>query len=122
MLLLLIIIGGLFMKITGQRIRELRLEKGMTQEELGARIGVQGSAIGKYERGLLNLKDFMIKDIAKVFGVSPVYIIGLTDCRTMEGVRPNATINEITEYLQALSSDNQTIVLNIVKAMAGGKK
>ena len=32
----------------GERIKKLRLEKGLTQEELGKIIGVQKSAIRKY--------------------------------------------------------------------------
>ena len=42
---------------TGERIRQLRIEHDMTQEELGAKIGVQKAAIYKYETGLIvNLK------------------------------------------------------------------
>ena len=35
----------------GQRIKELRIKNGLTQEELGKYIGVQKSAIRKYEKG-----------------------------------------------------------------------
>lgn len=42
---------------TGEKIREQRKKLGMTQEELGAKIGVQKAAINKYETGLVvNLK------------------------------------------------------------------
>ena len=42
---------------TGERIRALRQAAKLSQEELGARIGVQKAAIHKYETGLLlNLK------------------------------------------------------------------
>ena len=42
---------------TGERIRQLRIEHQMTQEELGAKVGVQKAAIYKYENGLVvNLK------------------------------------------------------------------
>lgn len=37
---------------TGERIRQLRIEHQMTQEELGAKVGVQKAAIYKYENGL----------------------------------------------------------------------
>ncbi|MBO7150968.1 MAG: helix-turn-helix transcriptional regulator, partial [Clostridia bacterium] len=35
----------------GAKIKAARLAKGMTQEELGAILGVQKSAIAKYESG-----------------------------------------------------------------------
>ena len=35
----------------GDKIRNARINKGMTQEELGKALGVQKSAIAKYEKG-----------------------------------------------------------------------
>ena len=46
----------------GQKIREARIEKGMTQEELGDILGVQKSAVAKYENGrIVNLKRSTLK-------------------------------------------------------------
>ena len=62
----------------GNIIRQLRLEKGLTQEELGKVIGVQKSAIRKYESGAVeNMKRSSIKKLADFFNVSPAYIMGL---------------------------------------------
>lgn len=64
----------------GKRIKELRLKKGVTQEELGKIIGVQKSAILKYESGLVeNMKRSSIKALADYFGVRPSYLMGLDD-------------------------------------------
>lgn len=64
----------------GKRIKELRLKKGVTQEELGKIIGVQKSAILKYESGLVeNMKRNSIKTLADYFGVRPSYLMGLDD-------------------------------------------
>ena len=35
--------------MTGERIKKLRKEKGLTQQQLGEMLGVQKSAIAKYE-------------------------------------------------------------------------
>ena len=35
----------------GERIRSLRKQKGLTQEELASRLGLQKSAVAKYENG-----------------------------------------------------------------------
>lgn len=61
----------------GTRIRELRVLSGMSQEELGRRIGVQRAAINKYEKGIVeNIPIKSIEKIADVFEVSPTYIVG----------------------------------------------
>lgn len=36
-------------------IKTLRLMKGLSQEELGARIGVKRAAVNKYEKGLIEI-------------------------------------------------------------------
>ena len=62
----------------GKRIKELRLKKGVTQEELGKVIGVQKAAILKYESGLVeNMKRSSIKKLAEYFNVKPSYLMGL---------------------------------------------
>ena len=61
----------------GDRIKFLREQCGMTQEELGEKIGVQKSAIRKYEKGSVeNIKRSSIKIMADLFGVSPCYLMG----------------------------------------------
>ena len=38
---------------TGQRIKNLRINKGLSQEELGKMIGVKKAAINKYETDIV---------------------------------------------------------------------
>lgn len=64
----------------GDRIKFLREQQGMTQEELGEKIGVQKSAIRKYEKGEVeNIKRSSIKIMADLFGVSPCYLMGFDE-------------------------------------------
>jgi transcriptional regulator with XRE-family HTH domain len=61
----------------GTKIKELRLLHEMSQEELGRRVGVQRAAINKYEKGTVtNIPISTIEEIAKVFDVSPAYLVG----------------------------------------------
>ena len=56
----------------GDIIKQLRLQHNMTQEELGKHIGVQKSAIRKYESGLVeNMKRTSIQKMADLFNVHP---------------------------------------------------
>jgi transcriptional regulator with XRE-family HTH domain len=60
----------------GQKIRDARLAKGMTQEELGRILGVQKSAIAKYENGrIVNIKRSTLKKISDVLGIRPSELI-----------------------------------------------
>ena len=64
----------------GDRIKELRTEAGMTQEELADKLGMQKSAIAKYENGRVeNIKQSTIRKMAELFGRSPSYVMGFTD-------------------------------------------
>lgn len=60
-----------------ENIKYLRLKHGLTQEQLGEVIGVQKSAIRKYESGMVeNIPRSSIKKMADLFGVSPSYLMG----------------------------------------------
>ena len=65
---------------TGERIRQLRIDHQMTQEELGAKVGVQKAAIYKYENGLVvNLKRSVIEKLALALDTTPTYLMGMED-------------------------------------------
>lgn len=59
------------------RIKQQRIKMGYTQEELGQKLGLQKSAIAKYENGRVeNMKRSVIVNMAKVLECSPVYLMG----------------------------------------------
>ena len=53
----------------GENIEKLRKRKGLTQKELGDRIGVSESAICKFEKNRLPVSLAIAADLAKIFGV-----------------------------------------------------
>ena len=60
----------------GDKIRIARINKGMTQEELGKALGVQNSAIAKYEKGrVVNIKRSTLKKISDILGIAPSELI-----------------------------------------------
>jgi transcriptional regulator with XRE-family HTH domain len=63
------------------RIKQLREEKGWTQEDLGHRLKVQKSAVSKYETGRVPLTDETIKKLVEIFDESADYILGLSNVR-----------------------------------------
>jgi len=64
----------------GERIKYLRMREKMTQEQLGDVLGVQKSAIRKYEKGEVeNIKRSTIKKMSEIFDVSPCFLMGWDD-------------------------------------------
>lgn len=63
----------------GQRIKEIRQEKGLTQAQLAEMLTTTQSTIGKYEREEIQLTVDTIIKICKVFEVSADYLLGLED-------------------------------------------
>lgn len=81
--------------IMGQRIRECRIKIGLTQEELGAKLGVQSAAVRKYECGLVqNIPRKSIETMAKLFDVRPSWLMG------MDNQADEEEANDIFEVLR----------------------
>ena len=60
----------------GDKIRNARISKGLTQEELGKALGVQKSAIAKYENGrVVNIKRSTLKKLSDILGIAPSELI-----------------------------------------------
>lgn len=63
----------------GEKIKARRLELKLTTTELGERIGVQSSAISKYEKGRIDLKSKQIEAIAKALDVPAAYLLPIEE-------------------------------------------
>lgn len=67
-------------KIFSQRVRELRLENGWTQEELAEKVGLKKQTINGIENKHTTKIEIVVK-LASIFNVSVDYLLGLTDKR-----------------------------------------
>jgi transcriptional regulator with XRE-family HTH domain len=86
----------------GEKIRLARINKGMTQEELGKELGVQKSAIAKYENGrVVNIKRSTLKKISDVLGIAPSELI--FDAYIEKEQQKNDTI---TDVILRMRTDN----------------
>ena len=65
--------------IFAERIKDLRIEKGIGQEDLAKELGVSASVISRWENGLREPSMSSLIALAKFFYVSIDYIVGLTD-------------------------------------------
>lgn len=65
--------------MVGKRLRLLRTERKLTQEELGKVLGVGKTTISQYESEVRKPDADMLKRIAQFFDVSVDYLLGLTE-------------------------------------------
>ena len=64
------------------RLKELRLEKGLTQEKLANKLGINRTTIAKIESGDSDLTLDHIQRMSDFFGVPYDYLLGKTNNRT----------------------------------------
>ena len=76
----------------GERLKDLRVERKLTLEQLAAEVGISKSALGKYESD--NGKDispYSILVLADYYGVSCDYLMGRTETKN----HPNTALHEL---------------------------
>ena len=67
------------MEVFGKRLRMLRQEAKLSAKTLGELIGVSDAAIINWENNVNDIKGEYIIKLAKYFGVSSDYLLGLED-------------------------------------------
>lgn len=71
-----------FLKI-GELIKSARTERGLTQEELGRLVGVQKSAVAKWENGRVSeIKRSKLNRLTKALNLSPTLLLECEDTRS----------------------------------------
>lgn len=70
------------MNILAQRMRELREERHIRQEDAAAALGLSMSSYCRYEYGKREPVAHVIAGLAQYYGVSADYLLGLKDDRT----------------------------------------
>ena len=72
----------------GSRLRDLRNEKKLTQDDLGKMLNVSGKTIGAWERDSRQPNIEAINKIASIFNVSTDYLLGnpekISDTKTAD--------------------------------------
>lgn len=96
----------------GNRIRQKRLEKSLTMDELGAMLGVKASAINKYEKGIVeNIKRPMIQKMSEIFECDPLWLMGFDSPKVydVDLVKDTESHKEaLAFYARYLSADRKT--------------
>lgn len=67
----------------GQRILEMRMEMGWSQVDLAKRLGVAKQTISNWENENIQPSIEMLVRVAKLFGVTTDYLLGLDDVQRL---------------------------------------
>lgn len=107
----------------GQKIKDARLAKGLTQQELGDIVGVQKSAIAKYENGrVVNIKRSTLQKIASALNIRPSELI--FDESPKEAADLHVRIITDFELMKALkvyyslSEEKQRVVRELISSLS----
>ena len=60
-------------------LRELRIDKNITQKELSEKLGLSKNAICEYEKGRAEPSNQTLIELSKIFRVSVDYLVGIED-------------------------------------------
>lgn len=98
-----------------QRLKSLRLGRLLTQKELAGLLNVSQNAIYNWENGNREPNKEMIEKIASLFGVSPAYLMGWENERTVfiaDNLKKIMELKNISSYELANLSDLPVCEIN----------
>lgn len=107
----------------GEKIKSIRLEKGLTQDELAKHLGIKNrSTIASWESGISSPDYETLKKIAVMFGVTTDYIIGLVDekkekANVLFSLVDGTTIEDLGEMMSILEPQEQQQIIDLLKGL-----
>lgn len=109
--------------MVGNRIKMLRKELKLTQEELALKLGLKGkSSIANYEKGLISPSDDIKLQMSKIFDCSIDYLMGISNTRNFQKVNLDQLDIAFATGIKGLNKENQEIAKNIIEGLLAKQK
>ena len=104
------------MNTLGERIQELRKQKGLTQNQLAKEIGVSHTQMARYEiKGVQPTAD-TLKKLADLFGTSIDFlVVGNTQQKAIDSIKDAELVADFKKVAQLPDEERKTI-LKVIKA------
>ena len=104
----------------GDKIRLHRKALGLTQTELGEKLGVKTNAVSKWECGRVDdIPTSKIKAMAKLFDVQPSYLIDEKQPAPTNEGELGEEDKKLLMMTHNLSPENRERIVAIIEALAG---
>lgn len=107
----------------GQRLHDRRVLMGLSQEQLGKRIGVTFQQIQKYERGANRVSASRLWEVSRIMGVPVSWFFDEFDGRGNSEDRPpiKRETLQLVRYFSACPRDIQEQLLSLFSEIAKGR-
>ena len=107
----------------GKKIREARIAKGMTQEELGKIVGLQKSAIAKYENGrVVNIKRSTLQKLAIALDLRGSDLIienePIESMELSEKILHDKELMSAIEKYYTLTAEKQKLIRDLIRTIS----
>ena len=100
------------MKTLGERLKDLRKEKGYTLEQVAEKLNTTKITISRYENNLREPKRETISQLAKLFNVSTDYLHGHTNDKFTLTKEDKIDIKNSLEKIKCDLSTDETILFD----------
>jgi transcriptional regulator with XRE-family HTH domain len=104
-------------KVAGipDRLKEARVRRGLTQEDVAQQLTVSRSLISQYETGATGISIEHLMKLAQILDESPITLMGLS-VRSISSFPPS--IVEVAETMEHMCPDDRNVILRLVKGLA----
>ena len=85
------------------RLKELRKEKGLTQDDLAELLEVTKSTMFNWENGVSNIKPDRLKKLCEIFDVDATYLLGYNNVKNETNIKA-AVLDEALEKLRTINN------------------
>ncbi|WP_047155039.1 helix-turn-helix domain-containing protein [Aneurinibacillus tyrosinisolvens] len=107
------------LKIIGERLRNFRKERGLSQEELAYLASLHSTYIGQLERGEKNVTIESLEKITRALGISLEELFRYV--QSTEKQRETSVLIEIISRLQGRSLEDQKTILKLLDLLTEWK-
>ena len=84
------------------KIKQLRKEKKLTQEELAEKIGISKRTLANWEDGVSSIKENKLKILCEIFGVDMPYMLGYNNVKNETDLKV-AVLDETLELFRLIN-------------------
>ena len=101
-----------FPQVLGERVRELRKQAGLTQEQAAEAAGISGKYLGEVERGEVNVSSVILHKLAEVLAVD------ILDFFRSQHLRPISELKEeMKRFIDTDKEENIRLLYRIFTAV-----
>ncbi|MBU5436833.1 helix-turn-helix domain-containing protein [Tissierella sp. MSJ-40] len=106
----------------GNRLKQLRLENNMTQEDLSKDLNVSRATVGRYETNERFPDKNILKNIADIFDVSIDYLLGRTNIRDTNFILKEAAYEKYLKNNICKEIENEVMERLLLEGIINAKE